>query len=55
MGKYYIPTSSGRGSYPVPGYDSTWAKAGQSGVINHEMIIYKLNQCNLTYLVEFSA
>ena len=53
MGKYHI-AGSGWGSYPKPGYDSTWAKGGQSGVINDEMIVYKLNQANLLYLVEFS-
>jgi len=51
MGKYYAPSSSGYG-FPKKGYDSTWAKAG-SCVMNHEMIVYKVNQCNLTYLVEF--
>jgi len=53
MGKYYVP----RNSYerlPKPGYDSTWAKAGKSGVMNHEMIVYTIDQCNLTYLVEFT-
>ena len=51
MGKYFTPSSSGSG-FPRKGFDSTWAKAG-SCVSNHEMIVYKLNQCNLTYLVEF--
>jgi len=54
MGKPYLPN---RGSYmsvkyPVPGYDSTWAKAG-SGVQNDERIVYKTSQVNLKYLVEF--
>jgi len=51
MGKYYTPSSSGYG-LPKAGYDSTWAKAGTC-VMNHEMIVYNVNQCNLTYLVEF--
>lgn len=52
MGKYHTPRSSGRG-FPVAGTDSTWAKAGTC-VANHEMIVYRTNQCNLKYLVEFS-
>jgi len=57
MGNYHIAKSSWSG-YPKSGSDSTWAKGrdkgGQhSGVINDEMIVYNLNQCNLVYLVEF--
>jgi poly [ADP-ribose] polymerase 2/3/4 len=54
MGKYYIPSGGWR-SYPKPGYDSTWAKAGQSGVMNNEMIVYRISQTNIRYLVEFQA
>lgn len=52
MGNYYI-AGSGWGSYPKRGHDSTWAKGGQSGVINDEMIVYRTSQVNLTRLVEF--
>ena len=57
MGNYHIAQGAGR-NYPVPGSDSTWAKGRDkggvnSGVINDEMIVYKLDQCNLVYLVEF--
>ena len=52
MGKYYVP-SGPSSNLPKKGYDSTFAKAHKSGVMNNEMIVYKLNQCNLTYLVEF--
>jgi poly [ADP-ribose] polymerase len=52
MGNYHL-AGSGWGSYPVRGTDSTWAKGGRSGVINDEMIVYRLDQCNLTHLVEF--
>jgi poly [ADP-ribose] polymerase len=52
MGKYHL-AGGGWGSFPVRGTDSTWAKGGQSGVINDEMIVYKLSQANLIYLVEF--
>jgi len=52
MGKYHL-AGGGWGSYPVSGCDSTWAKGGRSGVINDEMIVYRLDQCNLVYLVEF--
>jgi poly [ADP-ribose] polymerase len=52
MGKYHVPSSYGS-NFPKPGYDSTFAKANQSGVRNNEMIVYDLAQCNLTFLVEF--
>lgn len=53
MGKEYTPSSC-RERFPKPGYDSTFAKAHVSGVYNNEMIVYQVNQANLTYLVEFS-
>lgn len=54
MGRPFVPTSYTRPSkYPVQGHDSIFAKAGQSGVHNNEMIVYTTDQCNLTYLVEF--
>jgi len=52
MGNYYVPNGPFSGGCKS-GYDSTWAQAHKSGVANNEMIVYKLNQCNLTYLVEF--
>ena len=54
MGKYYVPSGSYDGPFPRNGYDSVFAKAHKSGVYNNEMIVYKLNQCNLTYLIEFA-
>jgi poly [ADP-ribose] polymerase len=53
MGKHYVPKSAGE-HLPKPGYDSTYAKAGVSGVINNEMIVYKTYQVNLRFLVEFA-
>ena len=54
MGKAYTPTSGwGYSGYPRKGYDSTFAKAGASGVSNNEMIVYKTCQVNPIYLVEF--
>lgn len=53
MGKSFIPKG---GIHNIPkGYDSCFAQANVSGVINNEMIVYKSEQCNLTRLVEFSA
>jgi len=57
MGKFHI-ASGGWGGYPKAGFESTWAKGRDkggthSGVINDEMIVYNLDQCNLVYLVEF--
>lgn len=52
MGKSYVPKGSGMGNLPA-GFDSTFAKASQSGVHNNEMIVYNTHQANLRYLVEF--
>lgn len=52
MGNAFTPVNY-YGSYPKSGYNSTFAKAGVSGVINNEMIVYNENQFDLTYLVEF--
>jgi hypothetical protein len=41
-------------NYPKKRYDSTFAKARWSGVINNEMIVYDTRQINPKYLVEFS-
>ena len=54
MGREYIPSTGWGKNYPLSGYDSTFAKAGQSGVMNNEMIVYNTNQCALRYLIEFS-
>jgi len=56
MGKQYFPSRSNYMStrYPVVGYDSTFAKQGQGGVYNNEMIVYKTSQVNIKYLIEFS-
>ena len=53
MGRYYVPPGPDS-NLPKPGYDSTFAKARQSGVSNNEMVIYDDRQCNITHLVEFS-
>lgn len=52
MGKTYTPTGASH-NLPKPGYDSTFAVGGKSGVQNNEMIVYDISQANLTYLVEF--
>jgi poly [ADP-ribose] polymerase len=52
MGKEHIPSGPGN-HFPVKGYDSTFAKANKSGVMNNEMIVYNINQCQLRYLCEF--
>jgi poly [ADP-ribose] polymerase len=54
MGEYYTPRSSFSGDKAPKGYDSTFAKANQSGVYNNEMIVYRTSQVDLNYLVEFS-
>jgi poly [ADP-ribose] polymerase len=53
MGRAYTPRSWTEG-FPVQGYDSVFAKAGLSGVINNEMVVFDIAQINPRYLVEFS-
>lgn len=53
MGKEYIP-SGPCSNLPKSGYDSTFAKAHISGVQNNEMVIYRIDQCNLVHLCKFS-
>lgn len=52
MGKHYTPRSSYE-SLPKAGYDSTFAEANKSGVMNNEMIVYRNSQVNIRYLIEF--
>lgn len=54
MGKEYVPSNHHQ-SFPVKGYDSVFAQANKSGVMNNEMIVYDLAQVNLRYLCEFSG
>jgi poly [ADP-ribose] polymerase len=53
MGRAYTPP--GRVAKPPAGYDSVFAKAGESSVHNNEMIVYRLGQANLKYLVELEG
>jgi Uncharacterized conserved protein len=53
LGKSYTPRSW-QESLPMAGYDSTFARAGHSGVVNNEMIVYNTAQIDPVYLVEFA-
>lgn len=56
MGKSYKPNGynyNAERDVKKGGYDSCFAEAGRSGVRNNEMIVYKTNQVNISYLVEF--
>ncbi|MCK9459573.1 MAG: hypothetical protein M0R80_08035 [Proteobacteria bacterium] len=53
MGKIYRPAHSFSG-LPPKGYDSTFAEAGKSGVMNNEMIVYSLQQINPVNIIEFT-
>lgn len=55
MGKFYVPRSSFSGNGPPQGYDSTFAKGGQSSVSNNEMIVYRTSQIKPTHLIEFGS
>jgi len=52
MGNTYSPSGYDY-SLPKRGYDSTFAKGG-GAVRNNEMIVYKTNQCDLKFLLEFA-
>ena len=55
LGKQHVPASGSSWGYRLPsGYDSCWAKAGVSGVQNHEQVVYRTSQVNLVYLLEFT-
>jgi poly [ADP-ribose] polymerase len=53
MGKSYTPTGSYNFKMPK-GYDSCFAKANVSGVLNNEMIVYNTSQANPVYIIEFT-
>jgi poly [ADP-ribose] polymerase 2/3/4 len=57
MGRMHVPATGGyNSSYKPPlGYDSCFAKAGISGVINNEMIVYHVDQVKPMHLIELSA
>jgi poly [ADP-ribose] polymerase len=54
MGNYFVPNGPKNFKKTPDGYDSVWAKAKQSGVLNHEMIVYNKHQVNPTHLIEFA-
>jgi poly [ADP-ribose] polymerase len=51
MGKMYIPSGATHAKCPS-GYDSTFAKGGQSSVANNEMIVYHLGQVKPVIIME---
>ena len=53
MGKMYTPSKTHE-SLPKSGYDSTFAKANVSGVLNNEFIVYRNGQAKPRYLIEFA-
>lgn len=53
MGKSHTPNAP---TQRLPsGYDSMFAKARVSGVMNNEMIVYRLSQARLKFLCEFDS
>lgn len=53
MGKMYEPKSLNE-RLPVPGYDSVFARGGGYTTLrNNEMVVYRTDQINPTYLIEF--
>lgn len=54
MGNYQVPRGS-TSKNPDKGFDSYWAKSGQSGVMNDEIIVFNNNQIKLKYLLEIEV
>ena len=54
MGNYQIPKCS-KSKAPEAGYHSYYAKAGESGVRNNEMIVFDTKQIRLKYLLELKG
>lgn len=53
LGKFFVPKSTTSSNPPV-GYDSYWAKKGQSGSLIHdEIVVFDERRYDLKYLVEF--
>ena len=53
MGKVYEPRSLSE-SLPKPGYDSVFARGGGYTTLrNNEMVVYRCDQINPQYLIEF--
>jgi poly [ADP-ribose] polymerase len=56
LGNQFMAKSSGNYTLnSISPYHSVWAKGGSSGVINDEMMLYKIDQHNIRYLVEFTC
>jgi hypothetical protein len=55
LGSPYVAPSSGGYTSPPKGHHCVYGKAGKSGVMNNEWIIYQGKQNQLRYLAEFSA
>ena len=53
MGKFDVPRGP-TSRKPAAGYDSYFAKANQSGVMNNEMIVFNTYQARPKYLIKFS-
>lgn len=58
MGRFYEPRYTFDGK-PPKGFDSTFAQRGKVDInngklLNNEMIVYRVSQCNLKHLIEFS-
>ncbi len=51
MGNYQVPRGP-TSKKPDKGYDSYFAQAGKSGVMNNEMIVFDTNQIKLKYILE---
>lgn len=51
LGREHNPRRSIWGG-PPSGYDSVWANAREAGLYNDEVIVYSLEQCTITHIIE---
>ncbi len=52
LGNMFIPSGPKAFLNPPTGYDSIFGKAGNSGVMNNEFVVFDSNHINLRYLLE---
>jgi hypothetical protein len=55
LGKPYVAPHASGYTGPPKGHHSVFGKAGHSGVQNNEFIVFKANQNQLRYLIEFTT
>jgi poly [ADP-ribose] polymerase len=55
LGNPFVAPGAHGYTEPPKGHHSVFGKAGASGVVNNEFIVFDARQNRLRYLIEFSA